>query len=180
MESGRIKQTLNWMDRFEAPLCLLINRSVANQFVATFFGKISRLGDGVFWYVMMLALPVFYGLPGLMLSLQMIFVGALGLLIYRRIKAITSRPRPFMVHGNIRKGVVPLDKFSFPSGHTLHAVSFSCLMIAFDANLIWLVLPFAALVALSRVVLGLHYPSDVLIGGLAGMALSVLTMYIFS
>ena len=57
--------------------------------------------------------------------------------------------------------MAPLDEFSFPSGHTLHAVAFSIVAIHHFAVLAWLLWPFAALVALSRVILGLHYPSDV-------------------
>jgi membrane-associated phospholipid phosphatase len=58
--------------------------------------------------------------------------------------------------------VAPLDEFSFPSGHTLHAVSFTIVALAYYPWLAPLLVPFTAGVALSRVVLGLHYPSDVL------------------
>jgi undecaprenyl-diphosphatase len=61
-----------------------------------------------------------------------------------------------------------LDKFSFPSGHTLHAVLFCVVMINYYPQLSFIVVPFTALVGLSRVVLGLHYPSDVLAGALLG------------
>lgn len=69
-----------------------------------------------------------------------------------------------------------LDEFSFPSGHTLQAVSFSVVALAWYPALAPLLLPFTALVATSRVVLGLHYPSDVLAaiaigGGLGGCSL---------
>ena len=73
----------------------------------------------------------------------------------------------------IRRGADPLDNFSFPSGHTLHAASFSILAIAYFPSAAWLVLPFAALVAASRLVLGLHYPTDVLAGAAIGAALAL-------
>ncbi|HNW79764.1 MAG TPA: phosphatase PAP2 family protein, partial [Candidatus Competibacteraceae bacterium] len=72
----------------------------------------------------------------------------------------------------------PLDEYSFPSGHTLHAVSFSIIAVYYYPVLAWLVLPFTVLVALSRLVLGLHYPSDVLAGILLGAALASLTLQI--
>jgi undecaprenyl-diphosphatase len=72
------------------------------------------------------------------------------------------------VRAAIRPGADPLDQFSFPSGHTLHAVSFSILMVAHCPQLAWLVVPFALAVAASRLVLGLHYPSDVLAGAALG------------
>jgi undecaprenyl-diphosphatase len=64
--------------------------------------------------------------------------------------------------------VPPLDQHSFPSGHTLHAVAFSTIAVTEFHTLAWLLVPFTFLVALSRVILGLHYPSDVLAGAIIG------------
>jgi undecaprenyl-diphosphatase len=72
--------------------------------------------------------------------------------------------------------VAPLDEFSFPSGHTLHAVVFSTVVTAYYPPLGWLVWPFTALVAASRLVLGLHYVSDVLAGALIGASIAALTL----
>ena len=69
-------------------------------------------------------------------------------------------------------GAAPLDRYSFPSGHTLHAVSFTVLATAYFPALGWVLVPFASLVAASRVVLGLHYPTDVLAGALLGTMLA--------
>ena len=79
-------------------------------------------------------------------------------------------------HDRILPRVAPLDEYSFPSGHTLHAVSFTLIAVHYYPKLAWLLLPFAVLVALSRVVLGLHYPSDVLAGALLGAGLALLAL----
>ena len=78
----------------------------------------------------------------------------------------------------MRAWIAPLDEFSFPSGHTLHAVTFTLIAIAWFPALAWILLPFAASVALSRVVLGLHYPSDVLAASVIGSALASLSLWI--
>ena len=158
--------------------CLACNRWARRHAIRSYFAAISRLGDGVFWYVLMGALVLFDGWQGLLASTHMAATGAVALLLYRRLKRWTRRPRPFAADFRIRALVRPLDEFSFPSGHTLHAVAFTVVALHAYPVLAPLLLPFTASVALSRVVLGLHYPSDVLaatgIGLLLGAASVVL------
>jgi undecaprenyl-diphosphatase len=136
----------------------------------------SRLGDGAFWYGLMLALIVWRGGDALLAVLHMIIAGLLGTLIYKGLKGATARPRPYQVCPAICCLTAPLDRFSFPSGHTLHAVVFSLIATAYYPALGWLVWPFTALVAASRLVLGLHYVSDVLAGAVLGGTVAVLTL----
>jgi undecaprenyl-diphosphatase len=86
------------------------------------------------------------------------------------------RPRPFNVYPAIICAGKTLDQFSFPSGHTMHAVAFSIVVLAYYPGLFWLVVPFAALVALSRPILGLHYPSDVLAGAALGAMIAGISL----
>lgn len=155
-------------DVLELNLCLFCNRACHREHVRRFFAVVSRLGDGVFWYVLILMLPVLFGRQAIAVSLHMAAVGGVGVLVYKALKARLVRERPFIQHASIARGTAPLDQYSFPSGHTLHAVAFSSVAVAYFPILAWLVLPFACLVAVSRVALGLHYPSDVLVGALLG------------
>lgn len=160
----------------EAAWCRDLNRWGMRPLVRAYFAVISRLGDGVFWYVLMVAFPVLDGAHRWRVSLQMAIAGGIGLALYRWMKHRTRRPRPFARHAGIRALVAPLDEFSFPSGHTLHAVAFSTVACWHEVALAWLLLPFAASVALSRVVLGLHYPSDVAAGTVVGASLAALVI----
>ena len=103
----------------------------------------------------------------------MIVAGFTGTLIYKWLKARTLRPRPFNVHQQISLRSIPLDQFSFPSGHTLHAVIFTLVAIHYYPMLAIGLIPFTILIGLSRPVLGLHYPSDVLVGALIGIFISL-------
>jgi undecaprenyl-diphosphatase len=156
------------MRALDLALCRLLNRANGREYVGRFFALFSRLADGVFWYTLMVLLPVLHGTAAVVVSLHMALTGAAGLLIYRWLKARTSRPRPFMVSDNIIRRVPALDEYSFPSGHTLHAVAFSMVLLSHLPQWFWVVVPFTALVAMSRPVLGLHYPSDVLAGAVIG------------
>jgi len=116
-------------------------------------------------------------MAGLAASAHLAVTGVISLALYKLLKRWTRRPRPFASDLRIRAWVAPLDEFSFPSGHTLHAVAFSIVAIAYYPALAFLLVPFTACVAVSRVVLGLHYPSDVLAAFGIGSALAALSLW---
>lgn len=164
------------VDRAEQALCLRINRACHRTSLRRFFVAASRLGDGIAWYALMASLAVAGGASGSTAAAQMAVAGIVGVLLYRLLKTRLVRERPFISHAGIRLGTVPLDRYSFPSGHTLHAVCFTTLALAHFPALATLLLPFAAAVAASRVVLGLHYPTDVAAGAALGAILAELTL----
>jgi len=132
----------------------------------------SRLGDGPAWFGLALLLPVFAGAEALSAVARLAAVGIAATLVSTLLKRLFSRPRPYLAHGEIALGAQPLDRFSFPSGHTLHAVALSAVAFVHYPLLAWALVPFTLLVAWSRVALGLHYPSDVLAGAAVGGALA--------
>jgi undecaprenyl-diphosphatase len=150
-----------------------MNRWGARPPTTRFFSLVSRLGDGSIWYSLIGALALFGGVRGTRAAVHMTLVGVAATTLYRALKRWTRRPRPFRTHADITAYLLPLDEFSFPSGHTLHAVSFSLIAIAWFPWLAPLLLPFTVLIAMSRVVLGLHYPSDVIAATFIGVALAV-------
>ena len=165
---GSHNSLLSRFDLAEYRLCRSLNRGVAYPGVRLFFRTASRLGDGIAWYLLMVALPLIYGARGLQVSLMMLTTGAAGLVVYKLMKRMFVRERPFIRHTEISLAQAPLDRYSFPSGHTLHAVSFTWQACAAFPELTPLLVPLATAIAASRVVLGLHYPTDVLVGASIG------------
>jgi undecaprenyl-diphosphatase len=176
--SHKMRLYLNRFNQFDSSLCIRVNRSSQHLWVRLLFRLVSRLGDGVFWYSIMLSILLTKGEAGLQPVMHMLLVGLVGMSIYKWLKGKTLRSRPYEVHQDIWLTGRPLDRFSFPSGHTLHAVAFSLVMLAYYPQLFWLIIPFTVLVALSRVVLGLHYPSDVLAGAVIGALIALASLVI--
>lgn len=160
-------------------LCCWCNRLCSRRSLGLLFRTVSRLGDGPVWYALMLALPLFAGMRGLLAATQMAAVGAVTALLYHALKRWTRRPRPFVQHQGIVAHLPPLDEFSFPSGHTLHAVTFSLVALAWFPLLWPLLVPLALLIAASRVMLGLHYPSDVLVASLIGLGIAHSALWLY-
>jgi undecaprenyl-diphosphatase len=172
MTTMRATDVIRRFDAAELSLCVLLNRGCTSRPMREFFGAVSRLGDGILWYFLILSLPVLFGERGLLPALQMAVTGLIGVAIYKALKHTLVRERPFIQSDRIALGTAPLDRYSFPSGHTLHAVSFTTMCMSYFPELGVVLVPFALLVAASRVILGLHYPTDVLAGAALGFGLA--------
>ncbi|MFT3766260.1 MAG: phosphatase PAP2 family protein [Minicystis sp.] len=162
------------LHRLDAAVCTAFNRINHRNGWSALFGWVSRAGDGVVWYATLATLPLLYGAREL--PLVACLAGAADL--HRPLQVAQGLdPAPASLRGPPPPAttVAPLDRFSFPSGHTLHAVAFTVLIGAVHPSWCWWMVPFTTLVALSRLVLGLHYPSDVLAGAAIGAGASAAT-----
>jgi len=146
----RLEASLSQLRAWDRSLCVRFNHGARIAGLRTFFRGVSRLGDGVLWYALMIAMLA-DGTQGVQTVLPMAATGFACTLIYKWLKSKTSRPRPYEVVSAVLAGATPLDAFSFPSGHTLHAVAFTMVAVAGYPWLAWLAVPFTLLVAASRV-----------------------------
>lgn len=169
---SRLDATLENLRRCDEWLCLRMNAGVRYGAVLYLFRGVSWLGNGIFWYALMLALLVQRGQEALFPVLHMILVGVLCGSTYAVLKRSAGRPRPYQILSMVKVGAAPLDAFSFPSGHTLHAVAFTIVALYYYPALALILIAFTLLTAASRVVLGLHYPSDVLAGAALGVGIA--------
>ena len=172
MKATSFSSFLVRIDTADYRICRRLNRGASWPLIRKPFQLLSRLGDGIVWYVLILMLPVFYGAHALRPAIVMALTGVLGVIIYGLLKRSFVRERPFIRHAGICRAGAPLDRYSFPSGHTLHAVSFAWQATMHFPELGWVLVPLALLIAASRVVLGLHYPTDVIAGAILGSSLA--------
>lgn len=180
MQTSKVSRLFDWVDQHEYLLCRSINRNLRLRPLKSYFALVSRLGDGWFWYALILLLPILAPTQGLKLALLCTGTGLACTLIYKVLKQNMVRERPFIAFPAIHCGVPPLDRYSFPSGHTLHAVCFNVLIYASLPVLGLVLVPFTLSVMASRVVLGLHYPSDVAAGALIGLALGLTSHHLLA
>ena len=170
----------DYFDELELGLCLRVNALSRNRAVKRFFAEISRLGDYPGWVLLGFATLARIDGPVTIFLLQTACTAISGVFLYKFLKKRLVRERPFITHGEIVCGTEPLDRYSFPSGHTLHAVGLTILYSSYAPDLMIVFIPFAALVAASRVILGLHYPSDVVFGGALGAMVASVSIALFS
>ncbi|MBK1701181.1 phosphatase PAP2 family protein [Thiococcus pfennigii] len=171
---------LQQLNEIEAPLCRAwTTRSLERRWIYRPFAVVSRLGDGIFWYSLIAILPLVDGWDGLITGVHMLATSFVALVLYKSLKGTTRRERPCHYAAGIRPGVPPLDRYSFPSGHTLQAVAFTTIALFYYPSLAVILVPFTLMVAASRVVLGLHYPSDVLVASAIGLALGLTSIALF-
>lgn len=137
----------------------------------------SRLGDWPIWVLLILSQPWLQP-NGSWRVMQYSVTALLAVAVYRLVKTRLCRERPFITYGEgIQCSEPARDRYSFPSGHTMHAVMFSVLVAAHTPWLLPVVMPLALLIAISRVGLGLHYVSDVLAGAAMGYAFALMSLY---
>ncbi len=172
MRTPRLEAGLAWLDALEGHLCLPCNQIARFRPVGGYFRLVSRLGDGLLWYALLAALPLVFGHAALLPTAHIAMTALVGVAIYKGIKNSMMRERPFASHARVQALIPPLDRYSFPSGHTLHATLFIVMLAEYFPDVALVMLPFGLSVAASRVILGLHYPSDVLIGALTGWLLA--------
>ena len=156
-----------YLDRAEKPLCATANALADVPSIHRIFALFSKIGDGTAWVLLVITIGLFRPDAG---NLPVVLIGTsiINLGLYKLVKGQMVRNRPCMTWEAITSREPPLDTYSFPCGHTLHAVTITLLILPVLPLLGMVLVPVTVLIMLSRIVLGLHYPTDVVVATLLG------------
>ena len=152
-----------------------LNRWRAPRWIRLWMICATRGGDGWLWYALLFAVALFGGEERLQAITTAVASTGTGILTFLWLKKTTRRRRPCAIEPHCWATLLPPDQFSFPSGHTITAFAMAVSLSLFYAP-ITPVLVFCALsIAVSRVILGMHFLSDVIAGAAIGTALAYAT-----
>jgi undecaprenyl-diphosphatase len=174
------RQVWGFIERRDHRVMRRINRWRAPRWIRYWMLAATRMGDGWLWYSLAFVLLAFGG------AQRFAAVGAagtaalVGVAVFKILKRLSHRPRPCQIEPHCWSKVLPPDKFSFPSGHTMTAFSIA-LVLSYFYRGVELPLYFMAVsIAISRVVLGMHFMSDVLAGAILGVGLGCASLTAFA
>lgn len=140
----------------------------------------TRAGDGWLWYLIGVLVLLFGGDERFTAIAAAGSAAIVGIGIFVSLKKISGRKRPCEIEPHCWAHLLPPDEFSFPSGHTITAFAVAVSIGAFYPVLLGILLFFAIAIATSRILLGMHFLSDVAVGALVGTGLALTSHSLFS
>ena len=150
-----------------------LNRWPAPRWVRVWMMCATRGGDGWLWYAIGAMILLFGGEMRFRAAIAAGLSEAIGAALFLRLKKSANRKRPCAYEQHVWATLLPPDQFSFPSGHTITAFAIAVSLIQFYPSLTVGLLFCAISIAISRIVLGMHFLSDVLAGAAIGTALAL-------
>ncbi len=150
-----------------------VNRWRAPRWVRMWSISATRGGDGWLWYAIWIVVAIFGGEARIPALLSALLASGTGIVLFLRLKRAIGRKRPCALEPHCWATLLPPDQFSFPSGHSITAFAFAMSLGHFYPGLFAGLIFCALSVAVSRVLLGMHFVSDVVVGSLMGVGLGL-------
>lgn len=169
------QQMLDFITRRDYRLMHRANNWRPPRWVRLWMIVATRGGDGWLWYAIGVAVLLFGGPDRFAAVGAAAMAGAAGSLVFLLVKRKTKRRRPCHIEPHCWSKLLPPDQFSFPSGHTITAFAVAIPLALFYASLLPILLFCAFSIAISRILLGMHFLSDVVVGASVGSLLGYLS-----
>ena len=162
---------LHWLCARDHRLMRRVNRWTPPRWMRLWMVAATRGGDGWLWYGIGATIALDGGPERFRAVLAAVLAVSVGIALFLSLKRACGRKRPCALEPHSWATLLPPDQFSFPSGHTITAFAMALSLSAFYPVMLIGLLFCAFSVALSRILLGMHFLSDVLAGAAIGSAL---------
>lgn len=166
---------MNSIQQCDVRLFTRLNSSQLHGRLIRLCRAVSRSGDGLPYLLLAIGLYWFQGAEDPLLKC-LLLAFALERPLYFALKNSFKRDRPQQTLQGFRSTIHASDRFSFPSGHTSAAFMVATLVGYFLPILAPLLVLWAAAVGFSRVLLGVHFPTDTLMGLLLGVGSAIISL----
>ena len=163
-----------WIVTSDHRLMRRVNRWTPPRWLRLWMVAATRCGDGWLWYAMGLIIAITGGPERFRALLASVLAVSVGIALFIQLKRVCNRRRPCALEPHCWATLLPPDQFSFPSGHTITAFAMAISLIVFYPLMIAGLLFCAVSVALSRILLGMHFLTDVIAGAAIGSVLGYL------
>ncbi len=168
---------MNRIQKRDTAILMLFNNSIRCKAFNLIMPILTYIGSSVF--AILFCIATFFDAFTRTLSIKTSSALIISSIIVRIIKISVNRLRPYLILQNLNTRKIGIDNYSFPSGHTTCAF---CIAVMLSLNLPSLTLVsilIASFVGVSRMYLGVHYPTDVFVGSLIGSATSIIIFGLF-
>ena len=171
--------TIKFLADFDAKLYACFGRLQERLRLYSIARVISFTGDGYLYFA--IAILAWLLVPETGQQFLMVGLCATGieLPLYWVLKKFFKRKRPYLVLTAFERHHIPSDEFSFPSGHATAGFLMAYLVGHFFPGYTLLMYIWATLIGLSRVLLRVHYVSDIVAGMLLGTGIGMVTLWLF-
>lgn len=164
----RANDWAGWIDARDQKLMRKVNRWRAPKWLRLWMLAATRGGDGWLWYAMATVVAFFGGEQRFLAIGAAACASGVGIAVFMKLKRSIGRKRPCAIEPHCWAQLLPPDQFSFPSGHTITAFSVAVALGMFYPEMQPGLFFCAVSVAASRILLGMHFLSDVVAGALLG------------
>ncbi|WP_274363387.1 phosphatase PAP2 family protein [Paenibacillus thermotolerans] len=163
-----MSRVFTWLKAKDQRVFLLFNHKINHAVLGFFLARLTHLGGATATIAASLCIWWFAPLPWSKIGLQAVVALALSHIPVAVMKKLYPRLRPYLVLPETITCDKPLKDHSFPSGHTTAIFSVVSPFVVAAPVLGFVLVPLAMIVGISRMYLGLHYPSDVAAGCVVG------------